>query len=118
MATATGTDVKNLQGVPEILELETKEEQRVQKKLQSFVEAEAETARKLEEERKAAETAARDEAKKELEAYKKEELVKILSQGEDARDAELKSIDASFKKKSAALVASLAERVSDPAFLS
>jgi hypothetical protein len=117
MPPATEEAVARLQGVPDILDLEKKEEARVAKALAANAEKEAAAQRAHEEERLALiakETAA---AEAEVTDFGGTELQSVIARGEEDRAAQLAAIDAGFKKHAADVTASLVERVTDPSFL-
>lgn len=109
-------NVKNLQGVPEILDREAKEEERVRMAEAEAMEKEEAIRRKLEEERAAAVSAARAGAKEELEKCRDEELPAILRTQEEARQTSLSQLEGAFKKKSPAIVKKLLATMRDTVF--
>jgi hypothetical protein len=114
---ATTQNDAHLKGYAQVLELEKKEEERVQQALSKISEEDEKLKREWEEKERAAETKARAEATEELKNYKDTELAKILEEGEEHTAAERKAIETAHKKHSPAIVKSLVETVLDPSFL-
>lgn len=107
----------HLQGYTQVMELEKKEEERVQKALAVIAHEEEKTKAEWEEKVKAAEAQARAEANEELKQYKDTELARIIAEGEKHTAEERKHIESSHKKNVSAVVKTLTETVLDPSFL-
>jgi hypothetical protein len=118
MPAATQQNDAHLKGYAQVVALEQQEEERVQQALAKISEEEEKLKREWEEKERAAEAKARSEANEELKSYKDKELAQIIEQGEERTAAERKTIEATHKKQSPAIVKSLVETVLDPSFLS
>lgn len=117
MSSATDT-AQTLQGVPEIMALEEKEEERVRSSLAAFAAAEVEEAARLSKEYQDAVAAAQTEADADVAAFTVEEKERIFRDGDAERTRQLHVVDAAHKKNAAAASAALLSRLLDSSFLS
>lgn len=107
----------HLQGYTQVMELETKEEERVKKALNVIAHEEEKARAEWEEKMKTADAKTRSEANEELKQYKDTELARIISEGEKHTAEERKHIESNHKKNVSGVVKTLTETVLDPSFL-
>lgn len=107
----TNTAAPSLRDRDQIVNLEEKEEARVQKALADVAEAKMHAERESDEKKKMAEEKAKSEAQEELKRYKDSDLQKILAESEAQSETDAKELGQKAKKRIPAVIDELVETV-------
>lgn len=113
MPAATADSAPSLHGIPEVLDLERTEEERVAKALASFSEKESAARRAFDDEMREALANAEAAAEKEIQDYSETELQNILVHGEQDRANQLSALETSYSKHAPAVIDALVDTLSE-----